>query len=60
MGSERERAFREWIYATQNHTITYLDLWDAACDYQRESDAKLIENSAGEYFSLADYIRENK
>lgn len=34
----KEQAFKAWIKAAENHTWGYDDLWNAACDWQKEQD----------------------
>lgn len=61
MMNKRQRACLDWMYAAGNHTWEYTDLWEAACDYQREEDAKEIEKNSGEEAKACAYlIRRNK
>ena len=45
----KEEAFREWIAAAENHTWGYDDLWNAACDWQKQQDANLIYDKNKKY-----------
>ena len=38
----KEEAFRQWINNTQGKGLTYQEMWDAACEWQKEEDIRII------------------
>ena len=37
----REEAFRQWINNTQGKGLTYQEMWNAACEWQKKVDADI-------------------
>lgn len=51
------KAFHDWMKAAENHTWGNDDLWQAACDWQKERDAQICEHEAQEIaFSEGNYF----
>ena len=42
----KEEAFRQWINSTQGKGLTYQEMWNAACEWQKDKDAALIKATA--------------
>jgi len=47
----KEEAFRQWINNTQGKGLTYQEMWDAACAWQKEQDAEICQYADVEYQS---------
>jgi hypothetical protein len=45
----REEAYTNWMNASENYLCDSIDLWNAACDFQKEKDAKICEAEVKEY-----------
>lgn len=50
----RWEAFKEWMQAANNHSYTNFDIWEAACDYQRESDEQVCREE-----QVSDWLEYN-
>ena len=40
-----EEAYHNWMKAAENHTWDNDDLWQAACDWQKERDAQIADDN---------------
>lgn len=39
---EREEAFKAYLEFSKGHYITWRDLWDAACEWQKKVDEREV------------------
>ena len=39
----KEEAFRHWINSTQGKGLTYQEMWNASCEWQKEVDAEICD-----------------
>lgn len=48
----QEQAFHDWAESVGSFGFDYLEVWNAACKWQRERDAELVRNKwGGGYFA---------
>lgn len=46
----QEQAFTNWYDNQPTFGVDYQEIWDAACAWQREQDAKICKSIGDEYF----------
>lgn len=47
--SNQEQAFHDWANSQETFGYDYLEIWDAACKWQRERDANLVSEFVDEH-----------